>query len=128
MSMSMASGAHLHVLDLDEADDKVLQVLVLDQRDLQPLVHHLRGAGRVGPVALALDLAALHLLGHHGDDVGLLLPHHLPEVSQRGGQRALAGDERVAFVLHRHGDEVGVDVAAVLAQGDPRRVDWRGKD
>ncbi len=33
----------------------------------------------VGPVAVALDLALLHLARHHDNHRNLLLPHHAPE-------------------------------------------------
>lgn len=117
------SASHLDVFDLYEADDEVVQVLIFDQRDLQPVVHHLGRAGCVGPVPLTFHLPPLHFLCHHGDHVGLLLPNHLPEVPQRGGQRPLARDVQEVLVFHRHLDEVGIDVATILPQHDPGCVD-----
>lgn len=117
----------MDIFDLDQADDKVIQVLVFEQRDLQPVIHHLGCPRRVWPVALTLDFASLYFARHHSDHVGLLLQYHLPEVTQSGGQRTLAGDVHVFLFLYRHLDEIGVDVAAIFAQQNSSRVNWHIK-
>lgn len=121
------SQPYLDVLDLYKTDDEVVQVLIFDQHDLKPVVHHLWCTWRVGPIPLTLHLSSFHFLGHHGDHIGLLLPDHLPEICQRGGKRTLARDVQKALVLHGHLDEVGVDVATVFAQGHSRSVNFSKK-
>lgn len=43
--------------------------------------------------------ALLHLPGGHDNDAGVLLPHHLPEVVDRGLQAALAGDVGLSVLI-----------------------------
>ena len=47
----------------------------------------------IRPVLVGLDLLVLDQLGHHHDQLDLILEHHLPEVGEGGRQWCLAGDE-----------------------------------
>lgn len=95
---------------------EVLQVLVVLQLKLVP-------AGVQGrtpplrPVLVTFDPSTFYFLGHHGDDVGLALPDHLPEGWHSRGQWALAGDVEKLFCANLHADVAGVDVVLVLADG-----------
>lgn len=48
-------------------------------------------ATRIGPVPGALVLSSLRFFGSHDDNSAVLLPHHLPEVSDGGRKTALGG-------------------------------------
>ena len=66
---------------------------LLETGDLQ--VSERRRVVEVWPVLVALDAAALDVGGEHDDERAVLLPHHLPEVERRVGQRALRRDVAV---------------------------------
>ena len=62
----------------------------------------LNGSGAVLGVGAAWGSAypaLLHLPGGHDNDAGVLLPHHLPEVVDRGLQAALAGDVGLSVLI-----------------------------
>ena len=100
---------------------EVVETLLVDQVQ-QEAASLQRLARRLGPVLVALDASPLHLLGHHGHHVRLVLPDHLPEGGGGGGQRALAGDVLELLLADGHADVAGVDVVPRLAQGHARLV------
>ena len=73
-------------------------------------------------VPMTLDPSPLDLLGHHGNDVGLVFPDHLPEGGHSGGQRALARDVVEVLGANLHVDVAGINVVLVLTQGHPSQV------
>lgn len=75
-----------------------------------------------GPVLVAFYPATFHLLGHHGDNIRLVLPHHLPEVILSARQRALSGDVEELLCAHLHTNVAGIDVALVLSDRNTRLV------
>lgn len=76
----------------------------------------------LGPILVAFDPAAFHLLSHHSDNIGLALPHHLPEIILCAGQWALRGDVEELFCAHLHTNVAGIDVVFVFSDGNARLI------
>lgn len=80
--------SHLFLYHLDDLDVEVVQFLEIFQDQL--VVGSFYGSITfLRPVLVAFDSAALYFPGHHGNDVRLVLPNHLPEAVLSVGQRSL---------------------------------------
>lgn len=98
-------GPHLEMIVVDATlglvaprEEKLAQRVVVGGVLLDALhlgVPELLALALVGPIAFALGLAALDLLGGHHNHARVLLPDHVPEVRLRVGQAALRGDVRL---------------------------------
>ncbi len=76
----------------------------------------------LGPVLVTFNPATFHLLSHHGDNIRLVLPHHLPEVILSARQRTLSGDVEELLRAHLHMNVAGVDVALILSDRNARLI------
>lgn len=118
--------SHLRLHHADDLDVEVLQVLLVLQVKLVPAGVQ-RHAQLLRPVLVTFDPSPLHFLGHHGNDVGLVFPDHLPEGRHCGRQRALAGDVEELFIANLHADVAGVDVVLVVSNGNTGFVIYEGE-
>eukprot|EP00043_Microstomoeca_roanoka_P010627 m.100730 g.100730 ORF g.100730 m.100730 type:complete len:330 (-) comp14951_c0_seq1:140-1129(-) len=65
----------------------------------------------VWPVAMTFELSCLHLVCHHDNDVGVVLPDHLPKASHGVWDWTLSCD--IVFRSGSSGNPAGVDVVIV---------------
>ncbi|KAF3842127.1 hypothetical protein F7725_024078 [Dissostichus mawsoni] len=79
-------------------------------------------------VLVTFDPSPFYFLGHHGDDVRLVFPDHLPESWHCGRQRALAGDVEELFFANFHADVAGVDVVLLVSNGNTGFVIYAEKE
>lgn len=116
-TLTVPNIAHLRLHHADDLDVEIVQVLLFLQVDL--ILAGVHGLTELlWPVLVTFDPSPFYFLRHHGDDVGFVLPHHLPERRHRGGQRTLAGDVEELLASNLHADVAGVDVVLVLSDGD----------
>lgn len=85
---SLESTSHLFLYHLNDLDVEVIQFLVVPQDQLVVASFH-GNITFLRPVLVAFGSAPLYFPGHHGNDVRLVLPNHLPEAVQSVGQRSL---------------------------------------
>lgn len=111
------SSPHLFLHHADDFNVEVLQELLVLQVKLVP-TGVLRRPQPLWPVLVAFDPSSLHFLSHHGHNVWLVFPDHLPKGRYGGGQRALAGDVEILLVSHLHADVAGVDVVLLVSNGN----------
>lgn len=96
---------------------EALQELLVLQVELVP-AGVLNRPQPLRPVLVAFDPSSLDFLRHHGDDVRLVFPDHLPKGHYCGGQRALAGDVEILLLSRMHADVAGVDVVLAVSKGN----------